>query len=186
MGLPQTDTNDMKARYAKIAMEYMTCIFIVICILCITSYATYYFSLKKHRYIKTINEQMNHFDYFLSSICIEQIVNKYLVFYVSQTDLNIMQYEVSELSAISWIECTCVSIHTEISNKTYEVKDKLYILGIVKENQNIKSRMYDNYVRTMKKIDRRKFFLAEGLDVTRCISFVSFCELFDLLIYKEM
>lgn len=71
-------------------------------------YVTFRFILKKYKYIKTINMVMDSFDYFLTSICIEQSSNKYFIFCSEWKDNNIMHNEFSEISALSYIECVCV------------------------------------------------------------------------------
>ena len=139
------------------------------------------FYIKKYKYIKTINMVMDSFDYFLTSICIEQSSNKYFIFCSEWKYNNIMQNEFSEISALSYIECVCISICMFISDSNYTPKEKIYILKIIKNNYNIMKKMYDNYVITIKYPKRRSFFIYNEIEMTQCISFERFFRLVDEL-----
>ncbi len=155
--------------------------FVVLIIVCVMACVTCHFILKKYKYTKTINMVMDNFDYFLTSICIEQTSNKYFIFCSEWKDNAVMQDEFSEISALSYIECACISICMFISSSKYTPNDKIYILKIIKSNYRIMKKMYDNYIITIKYPERRKFFIYNEVEMTQCISFERFCRVVDEL-----
>lgn len=144
-------------------------------------YVVYRFILKRYKYTRAIHMVMDNFDYFLTSICIEQTSNKYFIFCSEWEDNNIMQNEFSEISALSYIECVCISICMIVSNNNYASKNKVYILKIIKNNYSIMKKMYDNYIITIKYPKRRKFFIYNEIEMTQCISFERFFRVVDEL-----
>lgn len=127
----------LKNRVYENCHEIYMIYFVLLCIVCVILFVTCRLILKKYKCTKAINMVMNNFDYFLTSICIEQTSNKYFIFCTEWKDDSVMQNEFSEISALSYIECVCVSICIFISNERYTPNDKIYILKIIKNNYRI-------------------------------------------------
>ncbi len=81
----------------------------------------------------------------------------------------------SVLSAKSYVECTCVSVHMAVTSKNYTRKDRRYILGILKYDQELMFLFYENYMTTLSKMTiRRTLPLYRDIDVIEGLDFESF------------
>ena len=156
-----------------------------VCIMCIGVYAVYYFEVKRNAYHAAITLIMNDFDYFLTSIYIEQENNKYMVMNGVPADIHDRQRMISELSAKSCIECTCVSVHMMMGKRKYRIRDRRYTIEIIRSDSSLVKTMYEHYRKTMPHAFQRKFFMYDGIDRRQCISFDRFCALIDGLMHDD-
>ncbi len=125
---------------------------------------------------------LSDFDYFVTSICIEQANNKYLVLHDVPEEPDMRRKALAVLSAKSYVECTCVSVHMMISGADYTRKDRRYILGILKHDQELLFLFYENYMTTLSKMTiRRELPMYRHIDVIECLDFASFRGIMDSL-----
>lgn len=156
-----------------------------VCIICIGVYAVYYFELKRNTYRAAVKMLMEDFDYFLTSIYIEQENNKYMVMGGGPAGGDDRQRMVSDLSAKAFIECTCVSVHMMVGKRKYRIRDRRYTLEIIRSDLYLVKTMYEHYRKTMSHAFQRKFFMYDGIDRRQCISFDRFCALIDGLMHDD-
>lgn len=144
-------------------------------IICASICILYVVGRKRSRYKYVIGCILNDFDYFITAICIEQANNKYLVLHDVPEDLDMKRKALSVLSAKSYVECTCVSVHMAVTSKNYTRKDRRYILGILKYDQELMFLFYENYMTTLSKMTiRRTLPLYRDIDVIEGLDFESF------------
>ena len=168
MSLDPCELSEMAFFYAGVVC---TLICIVYCI-----------NHKRTKYKRVIYCILNDFDYFISALCIEQSNNKYLVLHNVTEELEMKCKALSVLSAKSYVECTCVSVHMAMTSKSYTRKDRRYILGILKNDQELLFLFYENYMTTLSKLTiRRELPMYRHIDVIEGLDLESFRSVMDSL-----
>ena len=164
-----------KYELSEMSVFYACIVLTSICIL-------YFLNRKKSRYKYIINAILCDFDYFVTAICIEQANNKYLVLQHVPENIDMRRKELSVLSAKSYVECTCVSVHMAMTSKSYTRKDRRYILGILKNDQELLFLFYENYMTTLSKLTiRRELPMYRHIDVIEGLDLESFRSVMDSL-----
>lgn len=132
----------------------MSYIFLFISAAALVAYC--FLKMKRDRYYALISAALKDFDYFSTSIYMEQANNKMLLNHGMHMDKSIKQHFVSVFSAQSFIDCICVSVHMALTRKGYTLEDKKYILKIIKSDPKLVKKMYDDYQLTVSKMKVKK------------------------------
>ena len=138
----------------------------------------FFFSkLKKDRYTLAFQNIMDYFDHFTTSIYMEQVNNKVLCRNNVDFGNRTKQEFISLLSARSFIDCTCVSVHMAVTRKDYTFNDRRYILKLIKSDPRNVKRLYDDYLLSVSKMRvKKEIYIYDGIDAIDTVSMDKFCE----------
>lgn len=113
----------------------------------------------------------------------EQANNKYLVLEHVPEDGEMKRKALSVLSAKSYVECTCVSVHMMMTGEPYTKKRRRYILKLMRRDRRLLFLFYENYVTTLSRMTiRRELPIYRDIDTIACLDFEEFCGIMDSLI----
>ena len=140
-----------------------------------------FLNLKKDRYTLAVKTVLDSFDHFTTAIYMEQVNNKVLCSNSIDFGNRTKQEFLSLLSARSFIDCTCVTVHMCVSKKDCSPHDKRYILKIITSNPENVEKLYDDYLLSVSKMRiRKEIYIYDGVSSIDKLSFGNFRKLMNV------